>query len=92
MWSYDLYLIVYVTRIHVFLPPVPSPRYPLTSLLEGYQCARHDEHISYGNMGVPVPPFGLEFSSGNAAMGYSHASSVYWVNSIQFTDVFIISN
>ncbi|XP_030201817.1 denticleless protein homolog [Gadus morhua] len=42
---------------------VPSPRYPLTSLLEGYQCARHDEHISYGNMGVPVPPFGLEFSS-----------------------------
>ncbi|CAL8315451.1 unnamed protein product [Lota lota] len=42
---------------------VPSPRYPLTSLLEGYQCSRHDEHISYGNMGVPVPPFGLEFSS-----------------------------
>ncbi|CAL8317873.1 unnamed protein product [Merluccius merluccius] len=41
----------------------PCPRFPLTSLLEGYQCARHDEHISYGNMGVPVPPFGLEFSS-----------------------------
>uniref|UniRef100_A0A3Q3VVU2 Uncharacterized protein n=1 Tax=Mola mola TaxID=94237 RepID=A0A3Q3VVU2_MOLML len=37
--------------------------YPLTSLLEGYQCVRHDEHISYGNMGDSVPPFGLAFSS-----------------------------
>ncbi|KAF7666042.1 hypothetical protein LDENG_00119970 [Lucifuga dentata] len=37
--------------------------FPLSSLLEGYRCARHDEHISYGNMGDPVPPFGLAFSS-----------------------------
>uniref|UniRef100_A0A3Q3B5H9 Denticleless E3 ubiquitin protein ligase homolog (Drosophila) n=1 Tax=Kryptolebias marmoratus TaxID=37003 RepID=A0A3Q3B5H9_KRYMA len=36
---------------------------PLTSLLEGYQCIRHDEHISYGNTGDSVPPFGLAFSS-----------------------------
>ncbi|KAJ3606219.1 hypothetical protein NHX12_025739 [Muraenolepis orangiensis] len=49
----------------------PCPRYPLTSLLERYQCSRHDEHISCGNMGVPVPPFGLEFSSGNTAIRHS---------------------
>lgn len=41
------------------------PRYPLSSLLEGYQCVRHDEHISYGNLGDSVPPFGMAFSSGN---------------------------
>uniref|UniRef100_A0A4W5P075 Denticleless E3 ubiquitin protein ligase homolog (Drosophila) n=1 Tax=Hucho hucho TaxID=62062 RepID=A0A4W5P075_9TELE len=29
-----------------------SPKYNLSSLLDGYQCARHDEHISYGNLGV----------------------------------------
>ncbi|XP_068199048.1 denticleless protein homolog [Antennarius striatus] len=40
----------------------PWPRYPLSSLLEGYQCIRHDEHISYGNLGDSVPPFGLAFS------------------------------
>ncbi|CDQ75756.1 unnamed protein product [Oncorhynchus mykiss] len=40
-----------------------SPKYPLSSLLNGYQCARHDEHISYGNMGVAVPPFGCAFST-----------------------------
>nr|XP_020459702.1 denticleless protein homolog [Monopterus albus] len=38
------------------------PRYPLSSLLQGYQCVRHDEHISYGN-GDSVPPFGLAFAS-----------------------------
>ncbi|XP_013871175.1 denticleless protein homolog isoform X2 [Austrofundulus limnaeus] len=37
-------------------------RIPFT-LLEDYQCVRHDEHISYGNMGDSVPPFGLAFSS-----------------------------
>uniref|UniRef100_A0A3B5AVH5 Denticleless E3 ubiquitin protein ligase homolog n=1 Tax=Stegastes partitus TaxID=144197 RepID=A0A3B5AVH5_9TELE len=37
--------------------------YPLSSLLDGYQCIRHDEHISYGNLGDSVPPFGLTFSS-----------------------------
>ncbi|MEQ2188496.1 hypothetical protein GOODEAATRI_015705 [Goodea atripinnis] len=36
---------------------------PLSSLLGGYQCVRHDEHISYGNTGDSVPPFGLTFSS-----------------------------
>ncbi|XP_073349210.1 denticleless protein homolog [Pagrus major] len=45
------------------LPADPWLRYPLTSLLEGYQCVRHDEHISYGNLGDSVPPFGLAFSS-----------------------------
>ncbi|XP_018550475.1 denticleless protein homolog [Lates calcarifer] len=45
------------------LPADPRPRYPLSSLLQGYQCVRHDEHISYGNLGDSVPPFGLAFSS-----------------------------
>ncbi|XP_045899403.1 denticleless protein homolog [Micropterus dolomieu] len=45
------------------LPADPWFRYPLSSLLEGYQCVRHDEHISYGNLGDSVPPFGLAFSS-----------------------------
>ncbi|XP_012676440.2 denticleless protein homolog [Clupea harengus] len=40
-----------------------SLQYPLSRLLEGYQCARRDEHISYGNSGVVVPPFGCSFSS-----------------------------
>ncbi|KAF7230729.1 denticleless protein homolog [Nothobranchius furzeri] len=38
-------------------------RIPLSFLLGGYQCARQDEHISYGNMGDSMPPFGLTFSS-----------------------------
>ncbi|XP_055966750.1 denticleless protein homolog [Sorex fumeus] len=38
-------------------------RYPLQSLLVGYQCSCHDEHTSYGETGVPVPPFGCTFSS-----------------------------
>ncbi|XP_058880270.1 denticleless protein homolog isoform X2 [Acipenser ruthenus] len=38
-------------------------RYPLHQLLDCYQCARPDEHISYGDMGVPVPPFGCTFST-----------------------------
>ncbi|KAK2856103.1 hypothetical protein Q5P01_004838 [Channa striata] len=45
------------------LPADAWPRYPLNSLLHGYQCVRHDEHISYGNLGDSVPPFGLAFSS-----------------------------
>jgi len=40
-----------------------TPDYPLSPLLESYQCARQDEHISYGNLGVVVPPFGCSFSS-----------------------------
>ncbi|KAG7222725.1 hypothetical protein INR49_026334 [Caranx melampygus] len=47
------------------LPADSWSRYPLSSLLQGYQCVRHDEHISYGNLGDSVPPFGLSFSSGN---------------------------
>lgn len=45
------------------IPADPWSRYPLSSLLEGYRCVRHDEHISYGNLGNSVPPFGLAFSS-----------------------------
>ncbi|XP_076024090.1 denticleless protein homolog [Genypterus blacodes] len=41
----------------------PRLTFPLSSLLESYQCVRHDEHISYGNLGDAVPPFGLAFSS-----------------------------
>ncbi|MEE6473987.1 hypothetical protein FKM82_010239 [Ascaphus truei] len=35
----------------------------LQSLLQRYQCLRQDEHISYGEVGVPVPPFGCTFST-----------------------------
>uniref|UniRef100_A0A672LT75 Denticleless protein homolog n=1 Tax=Sinocyclocheilus grahami TaxID=75366 RepID=A0A672LT75_SINGR len=38
--------------------------YPLSSLLDGYQCARGDEHSSYGASAAAVPPFGCTFSSG----------------------------
>ncbi|XP_004578722.2 denticleless protein homolog isoform X2 [Ochotona princeps] len=40
-----------------------SSQYPLQSLLTGYQCHSNDEHTSYGETGVPVPPFGCTFSS-----------------------------
>ncbi|XP_026147295.1 denticleless protein homolog isoform X1 [Carassius auratus] len=40
--------------------------YPLSSLLDGYQCARRDEHISYGASATAVPPFGCTFSSAPA--------------------------
>ncbi|KAM9316851.1 denticleless protein homolog [Gastrophryne carolinensis] len=40
-----------------------SRGYPLQSFLQGFQCARSDEHISYGDVGVPVPPFGCSFST-----------------------------
>lgn len=53
------------------LPADSWSRYPLSSLLQGYQCVRHDEHISYGNLGDSVPPFGLSFSSGNPP-AFSH--------------------
>ncbi|XP_072364750.1 denticleless protein homolog isoform X2 [Scyliorhinus torazame] len=32
-------------------------RYPLETLLQYYQCNRRDEHTSYGDLGIPVPPF-----------------------------------
>ncbi|OCT77607.1 denticleless protein homolog A [Xenopus laevis] len=37
--------------------------YPLQSLLQCYQCVKQDEHISYGELGMPVPPFGCAFST-----------------------------
>ncbi|XP_049724487.1 denticleless protein homolog isoform X1 [Elephas maximus indicus] len=40
-----------------------SSQYPLQSLLTAYQCSYGDEHTSYGETGVPVPPFGCTFSS-----------------------------
>uniref|UniRef100_A0A672RYM9 Serine/threonine-protein phosphatase 2A 56 kDa regulatory subunit alpha isoform-like n=1 Tax=Sinocyclocheilus grahami TaxID=75366 RepID=A0A672RYM9_SINGR len=38
-------------------------RYALSSLLDGYQCARQDEHTSHGASPAAVPPFGCTFSS-----------------------------
>ncbi|NP_775348.1 denticleless protein homolog [Danio rerio] len=37
--------------------------FPLSSLLDCYECARRDEHISYGASAAAVPPFGCTFSS-----------------------------
>ncbi|XP_056671874.1 denticleless protein homolog isoform X3 [Monodelphis domestica] len=50
-----------------------SPQYPLQSLLAGYQCSYNDDHISYGEMGVPVPPFGCTFST---APNFEHILAV----------------
>ncbi|NWR58784.1 DTL protein, partial [Bucorvus abyssinicus] len=36
---------------------------PLQHLLDNYQCSQEDDHLSYGEMGMPVPPFGCTFSS-----------------------------
>ncbi|KFO75108.1 Denticleless protein, partial [Cuculus canorus] len=36
---------------------------PLEHLLDTYQCSKEDDHLSYGEMGMPVPPFGCSFSS-----------------------------
>uniref|UniRef100_A0A6Q2X689 Uncharacterized protein n=1 Tax=Esox lucius TaxID=8010 RepID=A0A6Q2X689_ESOLU len=41
----------------------PKRKYNLSSLLGCYQCARQDEHVSYGNLGLAVPPFGCAFST-----------------------------
>ncbi|KAM5163191.1 denticleless protein homolog [Mantella aurantiaca] len=40
-----------------------SQKYPLQSLLQCFQCVRQDEHICYGRVGMPVPPFGCSFSA-----------------------------
>ncbi|XP_075123224.1 denticleless protein homolog [Leptodactylus fuscus] len=37
--------------------------FPLQSLLQDFQCFSNDEYISYGEVGVAVPPFGCSFSS-----------------------------
>ncbi|XP_074844719.1 denticleless protein homolog [Carettochelys insculpta] len=38
-------------------------QYPLLHLLDCYQCSQLDEYLSYGEMGMPVPPFGCTFST-----------------------------
>ncbi|CAM2111150.1 denticleless protein homolog isoform X1 [Caretta caretta] len=40
-----------------------SLQYPLQHLLDCYQCSQQDDHLSYGEMGMPVPPFGCTFST-----------------------------
>ncbi|NWH98361.1 DTL protein, partial [Tichodroma muraria] len=40
-----------------------SSALPLQHLLEGYQCGQEDDHLSYGETGMPVPPFGCTFST-----------------------------
>ncbi|XP_021481838.1 denticleless protein homolog [Meriones unguiculatus] len=50
-----------------------SSHYPLQSLLSGYQCSCNDEHTSYGETGVPVPPFGCTFCT---APGMEHILAV----------------
>ncbi|XP_075060321.1 denticleless protein homolog isoform X2 [Mixophyes fleayi] len=40
-----------------------SRTFPLQSLLQNFHCVRRDEHISYGDSGMPVPPFGCSFST-----------------------------
>lgn len=37
---------------------------PLQHLLDSYQCSREDDHLSCGETGMPVPPFGCAFSAG----------------------------
>uniref|UniRef100_A0A8V5G567 Uncharacterized protein n=1 Tax=Melopsittacus undulatus TaxID=13146 RepID=A0A8V5G567_MELUD len=36
---------------------------PLQHLLDSYQCRPDDDHLSYGETGMPVPPFGCAFST-----------------------------
>ncbi|XP_078505871.1 denticleless protein homolog [Lissotriton helveticus] len=50
-----------------------SSGYPLQSLLECFQCTRQDEHISYGELELPVPPFGCTFCT---APGMHHVLAV----------------
>uniref|UniRef100_A0A8D0LA04 Denticleless E3 ubiquitin n=1 Tax=Sphenodon punctatus TaxID=8508 RepID=A0A8D0LA04_SPHPU len=40
-----------------------SSQYSLHHLLDCYQCTQEDDHLSYGEMGLPVPPFGCTFST-----------------------------
>ncbi|CAM9867210.1 unnamed protein product [Bubo scandiacus] len=54
-------------------PPCRSSPLPLQHLLDGYQCSREDDHLSYGETGMPVPPFGCTFS---AAPNLEHVLAV----------------
>ncbi|XP_056620512.1 denticleless protein homolog [Triplophysa dalaica] len=56
---------------------------PLSSLLDGFQCTRHDEHVSYGSSAAAVPPFGCTFSS---APG--HLNNVAVANEEGFVTIF----
>ncbi|KFR09098.1 Denticleless protein, partial [Opisthocomus hoazin] len=46
---------------------------PLQHLLGSYQCSREDDHLSHGETGMPVPPFGCAFS---AAPSLEHVLAV----------------
>ncbi|NXU90492.1 DTL protein, partial [Xiphorhynchus elegans] len=50
-----------------------SAALPLQHLLDSYQCSREDDHLSYGETGMPVPPFGCSFS---AAPNLEHVLAV----------------
>ncbi|KYO43636.1 denticleless protein homolog isoform X1 [Alligator mississippiensis] len=39
----------------------PSWQYSLQHLIDCYQCSQQDDHLSYGELGMPVPPFGCTF-------------------------------
>ncbi|XP_056213323.1 denticleless protein homolog [Falco biarmicus] len=54
-------------------PPLRSPPLSLQHLLDSYQCSREDDHLSYGETGMPVPPFGCTFS---AAPNLEHVLAV----------------
>ncbi|NXH15393.1 DTL protein, partial [Bucco capensis] len=46
---------------------------PLQHLLDSYQCSQEDDHLSYGETGMPIPPFGCTFS---AAPNLEHVLAV----------------
>ncbi|XP_075004028.1 denticleless protein homolog [Calonectris borealis] len=54
-------------------PPRRSSALPLQHLLDSYQCSQEDDHLSYGETGMPVPPFGCTFS---AAPNLEHVLAV----------------
>ncbi|XP_015283101.1 PREDICTED: denticleless protein homolog [Gekko japonicus] len=39
------------------------PQFSLYHVLNHYECARSDDYLSYGEMEMPVPPFGCTFST-----------------------------
>ncbi|KAM9297604.1 denticleless protein homolog [Morus bassanus] len=54
-------------------PSRRSSPLPLQHLLDSYQCSQEDDHLSYGETGMPVPPFGCTFS---AAPNLEHVLAV----------------
>ncbi|XP_035177553.1 denticleless protein homolog isoform X1 [Oxyura jamaicensis] len=53
--------------------PCQPSALPLQHLLDSYRCRREDDHLSYGETGMPVPPFGCRFS---AAPNFEHILAV----------------